>query len=60
LLGYFPDVARHLLIRSSDGRGTLVPESALPAESDLHDALTDFPALIPAEDLDLAEVFSVI
>jgi len=36
-----------------------VPESALPAESDLHDALTDFPALIPAEDLDLAELVVV-
>ena len=59
MLGYVPEVARHLLIRSSDGRGTLVPESALPAESDLHDALTDFPALIPAEDLDLAELVVV-
>jgi hypothetical protein len=33
-----------------------VRESALPAEADLHDALTDFPALIPAEDLGLGEL----
>jgi hypothetical protein len=43
---------RHVLIRDEDG-DQLVPESPLPAEANLHDALAANPQLIPAADLGL-------
>jgi hypothetical protein len=52
-------VTRFLLIRREDDTDELVPETALPAEADLHDALTAHPELIPAEDLGLGRTVVV-
>jgi hypothetical protein len=45
-------LSRHLLIRGEDG-DRLVPQSPLPTEANLHDALADNPDLLPAADLGL-------
>jgi hypothetical protein len=47
-------VSRQILIRGGDG-DRLVAESALPLESNLHDALAMHPGLIPTADLGLGE-----
>jgi hypothetical protein len=47
-------VPRLILIRSAAGDRT-VPESQLPVEQELHDALSEHPGLIPFEDLGLAD-----
>jgi hypothetical protein len=50
-------VTRHLLIRSDgDQEGKVVPETTLPLEADLHDALTDHPQLLPLTDLGLGRI----
>ena len=43
---------RHVLIRSEDGE-SVVRETALPAEKNLHDVLTSYPQLVPSDDLEL-------
>ncbi|MBA3364180.1 MAG: hypothetical protein H0U03_00100 [Actinobacteria bacterium] len=48
-------MTRHVLVRSS-GRSELVPESVLPLEADLHDALARNPELLPTTDLGLGRV----
>lgn len=37
-------MTRHVLIRQ-EGEATLVPEARIPLEVELHDALTEHPAL---------------
>jgi len=49
-------VPRFALIKQPEHDAALVPETALPAEADLHAALTEHPELIPAEDLGLGRV----
>ncbi len=51
-------MTRHVLIEE-DGKGRTVPEAPLPAEANLHDALTKFPELVPAEDLGLGRAVVV-
>jgi hypothetical protein len=51
-------LTRHVLIRGDDG-DQLVPESPLPAEANLHDALAANPQLIPAADLGLGSTIVV-
>lgn len=46
---------RYVLVRGEDGRETMIPESPLPAEKNLHDVLTQHPGLLPADDLDLRD-----
>jgi hypothetical protein len=46
---------RFVLIRGDDGAETTIPESALPAEKQLHDVLTQHPELLPADDLELRD-----
>jgi hypothetical protein len=50
---------RNLLIRGADGRDALVEEAELMAEKDLHDVLSRYPALVPAEDLDMGPIVVV-
>jgi hypothetical protein len=51
-LRYGVAVGRHVLIRTEAGE-SVVEESNLPAEKNLHDVLTAHPELIPAEDLEM-------
>jgi hypothetical protein len=46
---------RYVLIRGEDGAETMIPESPLPAEKDLHDVLTQHAGLLPADDLELLD-----
>jgi hypothetical protein len=46
---------RYVLIRGQDGAETMIPESPLPAEKDLHDVLTQHAGLLPADDLELLD-----
>lgn len=46
-------MTRHLLIRRPGTNDDPVPESFLPAEANLHEALTEHPELLPLEDLGL-------
>src|SRR5680860_1576018 len=46
-------MSRHVLIRRDSGERELVAETALPTEAELHRALTDYPELIPTQDLGL-------
>jgi hypothetical protein len=46
---------RYVLIRGEDGADTMIPESPLPAEKDLHDVLTQHAGLLPADDLELLD-----
>jgi hypothetical protein len=46
-------VARHVMIRNADGSESVIRESELPAEKNLHDVLTQHPQLLPADDLEL-------
>lgn len=49
-------MTRHVLIRTSADDRQLVEEAAIPTEAELHDALTQFPALLPASDLGLEDL----
>jgi hypothetical protein len=49
-------VPRFALIRQPGQEATLVPETSLPAEADLHAALTEHPELIPGEDIGLGRL----
>jgi hypothetical protein len=46
---------RFVLIRGEDGAETMIPESPLPAEKNLHDVLTEHAGLLPADDLELVD-----
>jgi hypothetical protein len=46
-------MTRYVLIRRDSNKEEVVPETSLPLEADLHDALTTHPELIPADDLGL-------
>ena len=50
---------RNVLIRGADGRDALVQEAELLAEKDLHDVLSHYPTLVPAEDLDMGPIVVV-
>jgi hypothetical protein len=52
-------MTRHVLIRSENEPAKVVEEASLPTESELHDALTSHPQLIPASDLGLGETVVV-
>lgn len=49
---------RHVLIRSDDGE-SVVRETELPAEKNLHDVLTSYSELIPADDMGLERMVVV-
>jgi hypothetical protein len=49
---------RHVLIRD-DGVPRVVPETPLPLEANLHDALTEHPELLPSEDMGLGRTVVV-
>jgi hypothetical protein len=51
-------MARYVLIRS-DGDEYPVPETPLPLEANLHDALTKHPELLPSEDMGLGRTVVV-
>ena len=46
---------RYVLIRAEGGAETMIPESPLPAEKNLHDVLTQHAGLLPADDLQLRD-----
>jgi hypothetical protein len=48
-----------VLIRRDDGSDALVQETELMAEKDLHDVLSRYPALVPADDLDMGPIVVV-
>ncbi|HEV2785755.1 MAG TPA: hypothetical protein VGV67_05150 [Solirubrobacteraceae bacterium] len=52
-------MTRHVLIRAEDAQPQVVGEAALPTEAELHDALTQYPALLPSSDLGLGEAVVV-
>ncbi len=52
-------MTRHVLIRAQDAEPQIVGEAALPTEAELHDALTQYPALLPSSDLGLGEAIVV-
>ncbi len=49
-------MTRFMLMRQDDAEPQLIRETPIPLEKDLHDVLTDYPALLPAEDLGLGRV----
>ena len=51
-------MARYVLIRDS-GDEHVVPETPLPLEANLHDALTKHPELLPSEDMGLGRTVVV-
>jgi hypothetical protein len=46
---------RFVLIRGEGGAETMIAESPLPAEKNLHDVLTEHAGLLPADDLELVD-----
>lgn len=52
-------MARHMLIRGSGADEYVVPETPLPLEANLHDALTKHPELLPSEDMGLGRIVVV-
>lgn len=52
-------MSRFVLIRRDDEEPVLVPETAIPTEAALHDALTHYPQLIPTADLGLGRTVTV-
>src|SRR4051794_21570887 len=46
-------MTRYVLIRGDDDEEQIVPESSIPLEAELHEALTGHPELLPADDLGL-------
>jgi hypothetical protein len=52
-------MTRYLLIRGEDDVERVVPETPLPLEANLHDALTKHPELLPADDLGLGRTVVV-
>lgn len=52
-------MGRYMLIRNNGGDESLVAETQVPLEADLHDALTKHPELLPSEDMDLGRTVVV-
>jgi RecB family endonuclease NucS len=52
-------MTRYVLIRGDGDVENVVPETPLPLEANLHDALTKHPELLPAEDLGLGRTVVV-
>jgi hypothetical protein len=49
-------MTRYMLMSQGEAQPKLIAETALPLEKDLHDVLTLYPELLPAEDLGLGRV----
>jgi RecB family endonuclease NucS len=47
------------VIRTADGGGRLLGESSVPTEAELHGALMEHPALVPAADLGFDRMVAV-
>jgi RecB family endonuclease NucS len=47
------------VIRTADGGGRLLGESSVPTEAELHGALMEHPALVPATDLGFDRMVAV-